>query len=206
MTNSKQRLPHFTKEKLEELARLNYKYVKEFAEQYKEDDIEYYNSAILPVLEKYKHLDIIEKSIVKEPDIINNISTVKEESEPDIIFCSNCGSKNYMGSQYCFKCGENINIPENAFKTNASSYEKKDEHEFLSYESWMRGDNRNVANGIIQNGKSSSNSSSKLILALLLIFILVIVSIIMIKERVENQRRLQEELIILEGAKNLFGK
>ena len=40
MDNSKQRLPHFTREKLEELAKLNYKYVKEFSVQFKENDVE----------------------------------------------------------------------------------------------------------------------------------------------------------------------
>lgn len=147
MTNSKQRLPHFTKEKLDELARLNYKHVKEFSEQYKEEDIEYYNSAILPVLEKYKHLDILDIAKVEE------VETVKEVSESVIIFCPKCGSKNYMDSKYCFKCGNDINIPKSAFKTKATRYEKKDEHDIISYESWMRGENRNAANGIIQNDK-----------------------------------------------------
>ena len=81
MTNSKQRLPHFTKEKLDELARLNYKHVKEFSEQYKEEDIEYYNSAILPVLEKYKHLDILDIAKVEEVETVETSKEVVAEPE-----------------------------------------------------------------------------------------------------------------------------
>ena len=75
MDDHKKGLPHFTREKLEELARQNYKYVKEISVQYLENDVEYYNLHFTPVLDKYKHLDIENR---KE---CNNISSNKENNK-----------------------------------------------------------------------------------------------------------------------------
>lgn len=158
MTNSKQRLPHFTKEKLDELARLNYKHVKEFSEQYKEEDTEYYNSAILPVLEKYKPFDILDITKVEA------VETVKEESVPVIIFCPKCGSKNYTDSKYCFKCGDNINIPILNDLNRSNPLIADHSSDIIDFDNWILDkkntskkkviyEHRNAVNGIIQNDK-----------------------------------------------------
>lgn len=150
------RLQHFTKEKLEELARSNYKYVKEFSEQYKKEDIEYYNSAIFPVLEKYKHLDILDIPMVEEPE------TVKMETLPVIIFCPKCGSKNYIDSKYCFKCGDNINIPTFDNVNSSKPFIADHKDEIFDFNNWTSDtkntskkevdyEYRNVGNSLIQN-------------------------------------------------------
>lgn len=155
MDNSKQRLPHFTTEKLEELASQNYKYVKEFSEQYKENDIEYYNAYLIPVLEKFKHSEEVVPIKEAIPNIINKTADKDAKQKMGFKFCPDCGSNNYSTSIYCYKCGISLlsNIIDSKTIYNKTQYTNqiKSNNEQEIKNNTLKVDNNSLFNKIFKN-------------------------------------------------------
>ncbi|HEY5122863.1 MAG TPA: zinc ribbon domain-containing protein [Ignavibacteria bacterium] len=122
-------ISRISKEKLEDIAHINFKYFFRITRIYMDKDIEYYNNVVMPIYNKYVPAGFdpdekeVEKTIKNVVDLQEtNDNNLKEEtdthSQTNIvftdqniirsIFCSKCGTNINSEQQYCSKCGNKI--------------------------------------------------------------------------------------------------